>query len=208
MEKHKLPSLKDLSKKIGVHVMTLYAWRAGSRKPSEAAVQKLRDALDAPAWGAQEYMSQEFVAFNTTAYDAASGLYCTIHMNKRDMPSFMASMSVMAKIADLLEAVIAKRLHGSIRTVVRVGALYGDPENIVTADVLYLRANGTYTDYMSTFTVKTANIGGLLRHVYKIDNTELGNLRETLAGVVTDASIDRVVKSMFKFVKNNEKKQK
>lgn len=210
MKKYKVTSIVELSKIVGINKLTLYHWRTGNckRKPSKSSIQKLKDALLAPAWGSDEYRSQAFIAYDTTSYDAAAGMYSTVRTNGKHMPSFMASMSVAAKVADLLEMAIAERTCRRVHSIIRVTSMFGDPENNTAVDIAYVRWNGDYADYSSVFTVKSASIGGLERYVYTVNNVSGGRMVSHVSGIVTDKGIDRAVKSMVQLVTNREKKLK
>lgn len=195
--KYGLPSLASLARMLGSHPMTVSGWRCGRIKPGKASMAKLRKLAELPQWGSDAFTAMSFVAYNTTAFDAAQPMYESVAVTGDPGCASLACMSVLYKVANLLDNCVMQKSSGTVKPLMEVSALYGDPDSTSLLTCGFMSVTGDRLPKSATVTVLCRTIDSLPRYLYKVDILEGSNITASRAGVVTDEAIDKIARTIL-----------
>lgn len=195
--KYGLPSLTSLARLLGSHPMTVSGWRTGRIKPGKASMAKLRRFAELPQWGSDEFTSMSFVAYNTTAFDAAQPMYESVAVTGDPGCASLACMSVLYKVANLVDNCVLQKTTGAVKPLMEVSALYGDPDSTARLTCGFMSVTGDRLPKTAVVTVLCRFVDALPRYLYKVDVIEDNKICCSRAGVVTDEAIDKMARTII-----------
>lgn len=199
IHKYSAGNLSGLAKCIGIDRTTLSQWRSGKRRVSEKSLDRLRELAGPVGWGSPEFVAQNYMAYNTTAFDVAGHMYDSVATDGDPMMLLMASVSIQAKLAGIVAEALRAKIPG-VHSVACIKSLYGDPDASSVCEYSFVDMQGTM-DKSVIFSVRAANMGGTSRFVHTLSMLDSGMYAGNSSGVTTDLSLDRAATDIIRFIK-------